>query len=1046
MSDIEIISASAGSGKTYRLAEILERAVRDKTARPEAVIATTFTRKAAAELRERVRQRLLEAGMAEEAQRLNAAVMGTVNSVCGRLVTDYAFDLGQSPELRILDEDMAAEALKRALFGVINEEMSADAARLKESFFEWKPNELVSRIVELARSNGLGEDDLAVSRDRCRAELKKMLGPPFKDGAGMEKKLIEAIQAFLAHVATGVDSTKTTQTAAESAKQFLDDLKAGKSLRWQDWGGMAKLGAAKKSAELAASIASLARDHVRLPRFHEDIDAAIRTVFNLACGALKSYREYKEERGIIDFVDQECLALRLLEKPEVRARLEGAFDLVLVDEFQDTSPIQLAIFLRLAEIAKRSIWVGDQKQSIFGFRGSDPELMNSVIERILGANEPETLPKSWRSRPALVSLTSELFARVFPRHGIPANRVRLEAARKEGPEDLGPVVERWYLTADGRSKSAKADALAAGIKQCLEDSSVKIQEKGTDKVRPVEPRDIAVLCRMNNTCTAIAESLGAIGIKCAVARGGLMGTPEAKLVLAGVQLWSDPGDSLSAAEIARILEHPDDPDRWLGDLLKNPGMAAFKDVPAVHKIREISAEERSRLGVLASFDRIMEILAIRDLCRQWGDASERLSGLNVLRSYAVKYLDLMAEEGAGMTTAGLSTYLAGLDDGTSDAKAFSPDADAVVITTWHRAKGLEWPIVALYELDFDFKRIVPDVHVDTDRPRIDLDDPLAGRWIRYWPNPYFFRTKSVYHEPMAEHAAVLKRAEIEKRESLRLLYVGWTRARDRVVLTSARGKLDAGILEEFREDGAGDERGAALLSEPIEGKAIWGGIKLGVEVREAAAVEENPLKLSAEATYVTKGPTEHPDAYSWPDLSAGKWMAGDPEIIGKAIVLKAPVEPLDMGSAVHGFIAADKPEYSREARLELAAEVLKLWGIGSALTAGDLVEISDRLRRWTDSKWPGAKWYREWPVFQRFETGSVMRGVADLMLETPAGVVVIDHKAYPGSPAEAREYALGDAPQVQVYADTAAKATGKPILGMYIHFPLIGALVALKRE
>src|SRR5204862_4090544 len=128
-----------------------------------------------------------------------------------------------------------------------------------------------------------------------------------------------------------------------------------------------------------------------------------------------------------DFVDQEALALELLRREDVRAALQGQLDLVLVDEFQDTSPLQLAIFLELASLARQSVWVGDQKQAIYGFRGTDPALMDAVIESltaistdpelVLAAVEAvgkhaklETLSVSYRSRPELVHLTSDVFA------------------------------------------------------------------------------------------------------------------------------------------------------------------------------------------------------------------------------------------------------------------------------------------------------------------------------------------------------------------------------------------------------------------------------------------------------------------------------------------------------------------------------------------------------------------------------------------------------------------------------------------------------------
>src|SRR6185369_1200995 len=115
MARIEIISASAGSGKTYRLASVLQDAIANGGARPDAVLATTFTNRAAAELKERTRTRLLQAGRVEDAHRLGAARIGTVNAVCGRLVADFSFELGLAPDLRVIDERAAAVALRQAM-------------------------------------------------------------------------------------------------------------------------------------------------------------------------------------------------------------------------------------------------------------------------------------------------------------------------------------------------------------------------------------------------------------------------------------------------------------------------------------------------------------------------------------------------------------------------------------------------------------------------------------------------------------------------------------------------------------------------------------------------------------------------------------------------------------------------------------------------------------------------------------------------------------------------------------------------------------------
>jgi len=1040
MNPIEIISASAGSGKTHRLSEILEKAVRSKAVRPDAIIATTFTIKAAAELRERVRRRLLEAGLAEEAQQLNAAILGTVNSVCSRLVTDFAFYLGMSPELRVLDEEMADRALRRALFGAINRESDQTVARLTQSFDKWSVENHITRVVELARANGLGPAGLAASRDRCLAELDDILPAPLKSAAKLESDLKEAIQAFLKHVDRGEDMTDKTSKCADKVCRFLAALRPGQMPPWQDWQGLTKLDTGAKSKAAAAPVIALAASHNRHPQFHADVKDSVKTVFDLAALALESYAAYKRERGLIDFVDQECHSLALLKMPEVQAHLRGKLDLILVDEFQDTSPIELAIFLELAAIAKRSVWVGDQKQSIFAFRGSDPELMNSAIDKILEGADPETLPKSWRSRPELVRLTSELFARAFPRHGIPENRVRLKPALTdaEEPAGLGPIIERWPPRVEGTSnKDKRAASLAAAIKEFLSDKTIKVRDKETKKARPVEPKDIAVLCRMNATCVLVAQSLAQVGIKCALSRTGLMKTPEARLLLSALRLWSDPNDALSAAEIARLLEYPDKPERWLRALLEKKGQdaAAFTDVPAISRIREESVKERSQLGVLGAFDRIAELLAVRDVCRRWGNAPDRLANVNVLRAYAVGYTEFASEEGAGMTPAGLAAFLTGLDDGKNDRQAFSPDRDAVIVSTWHKAKGLEWPIVVLYELDFEFNRQVPDIHIATDVKKISLDDPLARRWIRYWPNPYNARAKAEYHDLVRSHKAFAVYEGIEKRESLRLLYVGWTRARDRVVLTCKEGKFTEGVFEEFH-DGT-----SPLLSEPGNGKVHWAGRDIEVASRSPLAIEPAPIRQKAEPTYVTTGPAEFAPAWARPDLSNMKWEAGEPEILGDPISLSGKPEMINVGSAIHGFLAADRKEYPKEARLEMADGLLKRWGVVKALKADDLLEISDRLTKWVSSKWPSAKWHREQPIYQRLDPGSVSYGVSDLILETIEGVVIIDHKAYPGNIGRSKEFALLHVGQIQTYANSVFLARGSNAIHKYIHLSLISTMI-----
>jgi hypothetical protein len=134
----------------------------------------------------------------------------------------------------------------------------------------------------------------------------------------------------------------------------------------------------------------------------------------------------------------------------------------------------------------------------------------------------------------------------------------------------------------------------------------------------------------------------------------------------------------------------------------------------------------------------------------------------------------------------------------------------------------------------------------------------------------------------------------------------------------------------------------------------------------------------------------------------------------------------------------------RKEQLGMAEGLLARWGIRDALSSENLLEIGDQFRKWVSAHWPEAKWHREWPVDQWLETGTVARGVADLILETKDGLIIIDHKAYAADRSKIKDLALEVGKQLQYYADGSSGALGKNILGMFVHFPMMGEIVGLK--
>jgi ATP-dependent helicase/nuclease subunit A len=1047
---IQVISASAGSGKTHRLVNELEAALirGDAPVRPEAVVATTFTVKAAAELRERVRSRLLERELADKAQRLGAARIGTVNSICSQLVTEFAFDLGVSPETEVLDEEAADAAFRHALSGLVSSRhdegegaitaCSAAAAELMtigERFHDLDWLDDVKKLASLARANRIGPAALRTCAARSADGLLAHFQEEAGDATKIEKALEEAIERFLA---SPLDETKTTKGVKASANQALAQLKARRALMWWTWAKLAAEEPAAGSKARYEPVRLAARGYERHPGLRQDLRRAIELVFELAAEALEAYAAHKRDWGLIDFIDQETLALDLLGRPGVQEMLREQIDLVLVDEFQDTSPLQLEIFLALAALAARSVWVGDQKQSIFGFRGTDPALMDAAVDALIardGGKALTTLGESWRSRAELVRLTSDVFAPAFARSGIPADRVRLEPAKAvaDAPDTLGPVVESWFL--GGKTKDQQAVALAAAVRQLLDDPQAPVRDIVTNEPRRVQAGDVAILCRTGDNCARVTAGLEALGIPAVRPRAGLMKTLEARLALAALQLWVDPRQSLAAAEIGRLLADPGDGDAWLSRVLDTPG-EAYLAQPEVQRIADAAAR-LPLAGPLTALDAVMEAAGVREACLGWGRSEQRLGNLDALRAYAHGYVVTCEREGGAATVAGLVSYLRGLDDGESDEQATPSGADAVTVSTLHGAKGLEWPVTVLHEIDSTHAPTAFGLHMASDRERLDFADPLGGRWLRYWPDPFSPQSRTTLHEAVSrgpEHEAA---AQQSTREMLRLLYVGWTRARDRVVLAGRPGKIvgkTLGLLV--------DSSGNPLIAEP-QPSCTWAGRPVEVLIRNASPDESQKPVPEPGLGYDASGPRDYPPARGNISEVPGGGALGTVEVVAPAPFVQPPVEWAALGDAVHGFLAADSPEIGPAERLELAVAVLERWSVQGALRSHDLVSVSDSLRAWVERRWPGARWHREWPVRLRQAEGTELVGYADLVVVDGDSFVLVDHKCLGSTRDEALAASVGYAGQVWTYADAIARATAARPAGCFVHLVLQGLVVGI---
>lgn len=302
--------------------------------------------------------------------------------------------------------------------------------------------------------------------------------------------------------------------------------------------------------------------------------------------------------------------------------------------------------------------------------------------------------------------------------------------------------------------------------------------------------------------------------------------------------------------------------------------------------------------------------------------------------------------------------------------------------------------------------------------------------------------------PSDEGGLAAKRAA---EEDVRLLYVAMTRARDYLVLAvdQVRGASRAAVLDALI-DGHGNPLVKLPLSDgdPLEaaGSAhscrVW---MLAEEVGQGdiAGHSEHPAYdaiASCSGLTVVHPPYRFRPSEAEPGGGGARIL--ERIALGPRLALTSTPDMAALGEAVHRFLAADSSRRSRETRQGLAEELMRRWGVGGALSPADVVTAADRLSDFILAKWPHAPILREWPIAGRLGLQRV-QGRIDLLVDTAEGLVLVDHKTYPGRPETWEERVLGYASQLGVYGRLCEAATGKPVVEKYVHLPVAGVILCI---
>jgi ATP-dependent helicase/nuclease subunit A len=1042
---IRFISAGAGSGKTYRLTEELEKALTEGRATPAGVLGTTFTNKAANELREKVRQRLIGSGRIRLANAMGQALLGTVNSVCGRLLERFAFDVGLPTALEVLTEEDGRLLFNQAVEAAISSDDMRRMNSLKTRFDDkedWRDK--VKRIADAARANNMDESTLVACGKSSADDLLRYFPSPV--AGDLWQDLEEAVAAAVESLLEIDDGIKKTATYLDYIVQ-IKPLVSEKRLPWSQWVKLSKLCPAKRCEAVAKPVVAAAMLYDSHPALHEDIRTFTQTLFRLAAGSLRHYREMKTKRGLIDFVDQELLMLKAMDDETVLGALGEELELLMVDEFQDTSPIQLALFLKLAACAKEAVFVGDVKQAIYGFRGSDPVLMQAVLKKVdRSGGKTDVLEKSWRSRPALINYTNALFVPAFSKV-IPHDQVALTPMRAETVDE--PAVIQWLLA--GGKQEIRAAALAEGVRELVA-SGYEVVDIATETPRPVRYEDIAVLARMNVTVKQLADALSAVGIPVQIERTGLLSTPEACLALACLRRMADPTDTLATAEIIALSDCRE-PEEWLRNRLEylaagHPGPMWGEHEGYVHPVVKELGRQRQRLPLLTPSEALSLAIHTADLRRtvtRWGPADwrvrQRLQNLDELVVIAGEYEDRCRSQHQAATVAGLILWFYELAESGLDTQPGAPKTDAVHVLTHHGAKGLEWPVVIATDLESGLKSRLWNVNVFSKKETVDLKNPLADRSIRYWPWP-FGKQKAgigVVGQIEASHLGLESQTQ-EVAESIRLLYVSLTRARDLLVLPLPEKKPGGPWMGTL---------GADWMLPTGEEMDLPNKKKIPTACRSYDSAEEG--ELHGAGTYrphwfgPRKTKTEKLPALVVPSAVPPVATARIEGMIrvGTPLSITGIPEMDRLGQAVHGTIALEMIHPNHPQAIDAAQRLIESFEVATYISPDDAAAYARNFRKEILNTFhPEGTWV-EHPVEHLRENGQAVKGWVDLLMNTPKGWVIIDHKAHRGEEKELEQEALKYSGQLLTYKTAVEVAQNEKVVGCWIHFPLGGVMCSL---
>lgn len=786
------VEAGAGTGKTSLMVRRIVDQVLHGTSISR-IAAITFTEKAAAELKLRVRQELESASSGSAAARealgrLDTSSISTIHGFAASLLRERPVEARLDPNFTQMDELAAGLLLGQAWEAWLEKTLARQNDPLKNALLiGFRPNDirkLHDRLYKARRH--LSALPAPPSRlEEARVQVAELVGslPALMASCRIEddRGLTQWQRVLALYEKTQAGLSVPGLIKFCSGKSLLNP-KLGKQENWKaDCGALQKKAAEQLRGIWADVRASVLTDLLRL----------------LASpgGAVAAVEERKDAHDILDFDDLLLKARNLLaEDPGVRRYFQNQYDSVIVDEFQDTDPLQVEIVFFLCEKgAAARTWrevrlkpgklciVGDPKQSIYRFRGADIETYTEAKELIAAQGAVIPIQENFRAVRALVDWTNGVFRNVIRQtEAYQPDYQDLFTSQPDRP-DSAPAVTILCPAGGGEKTGRKAEAaaLVSAIKR-IKAEQWPLRERGEGSRRPARWGDIAVLMRSLTESQEYEAAFRAAGIPYRLEGGKqFFARQEIHALVACLRCIDDPGDEIALAGALKSL--------FFGfsdeDLLRmrlatralsylkppDPGTGEPSDLARALALLRALHEDRNRVSLGATLERLYrETHALEKHLLTYAGRQ----GVANLQKAVVK---ARAFEAVGGTTfrrfaQWLHTLTEELPQEAESALVESEE-DAVQLLTIHKAKGLEFPIVLLANLT---RRTDGDAALWNRASRtLECKVTVQGDWE--------FRTPGYDTAKEAEK----QRAEAEEK---RLLYVAATRARDYLLISEFLSK------------------------------------------------------------------------------------------------------------------------------------------------------------------------------------------------------------------------------------------------------------------